>query len=409
MLPMEIAGVRSAKIGSDAKDRGYIVSRKAIRGLAICLIASAVLFLVVGFGLQHDLALQRGVVDDERAALAHNKRALFRTKELNLLDEAQQEAKLVKVLSVLQQHFARDRREADMTRVFTAQVTNAMRAHKRSVDKILQGLEGNDTVVKYLRQTLHKAADEFHKQAHDITRQYGAMIVDEGKDAEQKLDVLTRSVTKELSADVSEEKRDSMEMGKLVSTDPQFAKAAHEFAAEGHQISKDEQDVEGVIRNFKNKVDSLPKLSVDPAIIRKAHTLWHDFETGQGAFAKEPTSGSAQALAESEMAKVLKEANIAPGPNVVPQFRDFVDRTTFKLVRAPLEKELRKWAHGKLGDTEAMLDIEKQVQHGNVNPEWLHEGESMHTEAEMMTLHTEDHRAHQGEGVPATLRGANTP
>lgn len=408
MQAMEIVGVRSAKIGSDSKDKGYIVSRTSIRGLALCLIVSSILFLVVGFGLRHDIDLQRHAVADERAALGQNKRALFRTKELDMLDEAQQEAKLVKVLSVLQQHFARDRKEADMTRVFTAQVRNAMRAHKQSVDKILQGLEGNAVVVKYLRQTLHKAADEFHKQAHDITRQYGAAILNEGKAAEEKLDVLTLSVTKELAADVSEEKRDRAQMSKLVSSDKAFAKVAREFAAEGRPMSKDEQDVERVIRNFRDKVVSLPKLDIDPVTIRHAHKLWHDFETGQGAFAHNAgTSSGTQTLAETQMSKVLKEANMVPGPNVVAQFRDLVDRTTFKQVRAPLEAELHKWADGKLGDTEAMLDIEEQVQKGNVNAEWLHEGESLHTESEMMTLHTEDHDKHQGEGeddVPCQAR-----
>ena len=191
-------GVKPTKVGPDAKEEGYALGRGFVRGCGVCLIVTAVLLVSVGYALEHDIALQRQQAEQERAELSQTKKLLFRMKELNVLDEAQQEAKLVKVLSVLQQHFARDRHEEDLTRVFVSRVNRAMVEHKAKIDDILKNLEGNPKVVKYLKETLYKASQQFHTEASSITTQYGAAIMDAGRKAESKLDTLTRAVTNEL-------------------------------------------------------------------------------------------------------------------------------------------------------------------------------------------------------------------
>jgi hypothetical protein len=127
----------------------------------------------------------------QRARVSKHKAAIFRTKALQQLDEAQQEAKLVKIFTVMQQHFSRDKREKDTTRVFRGKVRAAMDSHKKSIDTILKELEGNAVVVNYLKKTLYKAAEDFHMQSSAITKQYGDAILREGSQAEEKYVQLT--------------------------------------------------------------------------------------------------------------------------------------------------------------------------------------------------------------------------
>ena len=51
---------------------------------------------------------------------------------------------------------------------------------------------------------------------------------------------------------------------------------------------------------------------------------------------------------------------------------------------------MREWNKGKLTDSEMMLDVEKAVSDGGVNPALLHEGETTKQQAEMLEMDQAD-------------------
>ena len=56
-----------------------------------------------------------------------------------------------------------------------------------------------------------------------------------------------------------------------------------------------------------------------------------------------------------------------------------------------LEGELKDWEKDKVSDNVMMLEIEKAVEKGEVNPVMLHEGETSKEQAEMLEMGTKDH------------------
>ena len=83
----------------------------------------------------------------------------------------------------------------------------------------------------------------------------------------------------------------------------------------------------------------------------------------------------------------------------------FIDEADFGDGKPQMEKDLQDWKNEKISDSEMMLDIEKEVKDGEVNPEWLHRDESKSEEATMLNLGTEDHDLHNGDNVPAAEVG----
>jgi len=395
---MDSMGFKKTKGGSGDKDKAYIVGKSNIKNIGICLIMISISFLILGLSLKTDISTQKRAVVHQRARVTKHKAAIFRTKALQQLDEAQQEAKLVKIFTVMQQHFSRDKREKDMTRVFKGKVKAAMDAHKKSIDTILKELEGNPTVVNYLKKTLYKAAEDFHMQASAITKQYGDAILREGQQAEQKLKKLTSSITSEMKADVKEEKREIKEETSLEKKDPEYAKLEEDFKKEGHKASQDEKDVENIIENFKENVDAIQPPTLKTDSLDDAKALLAKFEAGKSGDIKTTTN---------EMSKIMKSAGYKPKTtgDVAAQFREFIDEADFGPGKPEMEKDLQKWKNEKISDSEMMLDIEKQVKDGEVNPEWLHRDESKSEEATMLNLGQEDHQLHEGDSVPAAEVG----
>eukprot|EP00937_MAST-01D_sp_MAST-1D-sp2_P001424 g1424.t1 len=387
-------GLRPTKIGPDAKTEGYIVDRLCVRRLGACLLVTAVLLVLMGFGLEHDIGVMQQQVGLQHTRLHQNKKLLFRMKELNMLDEAQQEAKLIKVLTVLQQHFARDRHEVAMTRAFGREVNSAMGDHKRSIDDILKNLEGNPPVVAYLKKTLYKASEDFHREANALTEQYTRSIIEQGRSAEKRLDVLTQAVTKELEADSKEERRERTEQARLALRDPVFAAVERDITREGRSVTRDERDVEDLLVRFKQKVDALPPMRADADTRAAALALAARLARARVGGKDGAADGAA---ARKKKVAILKRAGepVDAAVPVATRWERFMDRVRYRDVAASLSADFKRWKAEQLSDVEMMLAIEKLVAKGKVNAAWLHEGESRQVEDEMLRVGQEDHTAHK--------------
>jgi TorA maturation chaperone TorD len=79
----------------------------------------------------------------QRERVSEHKNVLFNTKKVEFLDEKQEEAKLMKILTVLQQHLARDKKTKDYQEVFASSFKDAQEAHRAAITKALEKLKGN--------------------------------------------------------------------------------------------------------------------------------------------------------------------------------------------------------------------------------------------------------------------------
>ena len=102
----------------------------------------------------------------------------------------------------------------------------------------------------------------------------------------------------------------------------------------------------------------------------------------------------AQEAIRDKMASIMNKAKWRrpAGEPVVATFNEFVEAAKLKQSgdKPVLEKEMREWNKGKLTDSEMMLDVEKAVSDGGVNPALLHEGETMKQQAEMLEMDQAD-------------------
>ena len=79
----------------------------------------------------------------QRERVSDHKQVLFNTKKVEFLSEKQEEAKLMKILTVLQQHLARDKKTKDYQEVFASAFKDAQKEHRDAISKALKKLKGN--------------------------------------------------------------------------------------------------------------------------------------------------------------------------------------------------------------------------------------------------------------------------
>jgi hypothetical protein len=74
----------------------------------------------------------------------------------------QAESKLVKILSILQDHLQRDTEDSDALVDFQMSMGNQIKKHKRMLKRELKLLGGNKKVKDYLEKKLDKTVDDFY-------------------------------------------------------------------------------------------------------------------------------------------------------------------------------------------------------------------------------------------------------
>lgn len=410
-------GLKKTKVGAGDKEEGYLVGASRVSKVGAFLLVVAVVALVVGLCMRSDLSTQQQIVQKSQVGIKVHKKALFRTKAIDRLTQKQQEAKLIKILSIVQAHFSRDRQEEDMITAFEGRFSVAMDQHKKRINKVLKQLEGNPSVVKYLRTTLYKAAEAFHIHSAAVAKQYGAAVIHQGESSESRLKKFSKSIIKELEAAISAEKLDKEEEDNLEKVDPEWKKMEKKFEKEAHPTSQDEKDVHEMLKNFDSRIKRLPQPVLSKKDIKEAEQLL--------------TVGEKKAMRIDfkhlqETAKTFYKRAGVPIPasatkgNVLKGFRELIKLAKFRLGTEPqIKKQLALWEKGHQSDNELMLKIEQGIKAGQVNPEWL-EGDnkdSEHGEAKMMKMGHEDHAEHKRTNIrdedmakfemPGQLRGSS--
>ena len=87
--------------------------------------------------------------------------------------ETQKEAKLIKILSLIQNHLERDHSNIGPIKLAAARWERIKKAHHNAIKKALHQVHGNALVVKVLKQKVKKATDHLESRAAKLSSDYG--------------------------------------------------------------------------------------------------------------------------------------------------------------------------------------------------------------------------------------------
>lgn len=293
----------------------------------------------------------------------------------------------MKILSIVQTHFARDRQGEDMITAFEGRFSVAMDQHKKRINKVLKQLEGNPGVVKFLRTTLYKAAEAFHIHSAAVAKQYGSAVIHQGESSETRLKEFSKSIIAELEATIQAEKLDATEELNLEKIDPEWKLMQQKFEKEDHGKSQDEKDVHNMLSHFDSKIKRLDQPVLSASDIAEAEALLVVGEKKAMRIDFKHLEDKIKGFYQRAGVPVPESATKG---NVLKGFRELINEAKFRVGSEPaIKKSLAKWEKGDSTDTELMLQIEHGVKTGEVNPEWLngkHADESV-----MLAVGHEDH------------------
>jgi len=391
-------GLKRTKIGASGKEQAYIISSNNARNLAFVLLAASVCCIIVGLSMKNDLSVQTGYADAAANRAMYNMQAVFNTKMLSRMDEQAQEAKLMKVMSVLQQHLGRDRQEGDMFQAFEGRFDKIIEEHKTDVKGALEALDGNPILVNKMTGLLMTNAKAFQGSVLKITRRYGDSIQEESMAAEQRLMDASEALVNELQAEVEEQaalkEQDQSEAEKSMKwkmLQQQF-KAHYREKGKAKTIvrrTKDEKDVHTMLENFEEKVNSLNPPDLTQKELKTAEELQMKL-----ANAKPEEIPAIQ----DQMKKMADEAGMffisSDGLKIGEignEFNEMVDEAKFRSAQDTIKEQLNQWIDKKMSDAEMMLVIQKRVSRGEVNPAWLLSGQTKQEATNMLKTSQDDH------------------
>jgi hypothetical protein len=347
--------------------------------------------------------------------LQRYRQSLFRARQAHRSDEKQESAKLIKVISLVQAHLSRDQRDQRATASLMAHLEAARQRHRQRFEKVLAALGGNPEVVAFLRKELGARISAFHAHVIAASRQYGQALLQEGKDAEHRLRVLTQSAISELASETAHVKRESKEEAALEAKDPTWAAVARQAAAKHKRAraqTRDELDEEAMIASFKDRIDIIPtQPSLTPREMERGMELLalhavNDGEVVQGAVPDgQSLSGRTAKLGEIEaemqalMAKAGAGAAVPGQPaqqHAASQFAEFMKQAEFGRTGGlkKMQHDVALWKADKMTDAQVMLEIQRQIAGGQVDPQWVLDKETKREKTQMMKLGRDNHANH---------------
>jgi hypothetical protein len=155
--PVESAlGLQRTKGGRDDKQLAYLTSRDNVKRLGVSLIVVAFFILIYGVVLKQDLSWSTGATSALRKQAIREKQALFRSRMDVANNNNQAESKLVKILTILQDHLERDTEDKGALVDFQLSLGNQIKKHKRLIKREMKMLGGNKVSSSQLTNKCNK-------------------------------------------------------------------------------------------------------------------------------------------------------------------------------------------------------------------------------------------------------------
>jgi len=366
-------GLHPTKIGASGKKKAYLVSSGNVRNAAILLLGVSFCCLIIGIAMKNDLSEQTKMAMRAMQRSRVNKQALYNTVQFGIRGEKDQESKLVKIMSVLEQHLARDRQEGDMFQAFQGRFSEIIKGYGTDVDAAMQELQGNPVLVDQLKTKLQKDSRRYKQNILRATKKYGNTINDEAMEAETRLVQATQALLQDLTAEVSERDRIRVEEAKLEAEDPEWESMQKNFMkAYPKSRTPDEKDVHQMLQNFEERVNTMNPPDLTTEELKKAEDLQLKLAHARPEEIEGIENQMKEMADEAGMYFVSKNAKIG---EITNEFNEMVDQAKFKSAQAAVETQLNQWIDKKISDAKMMLQIQERVADGEISPSWLYANE----------------------------------
>jgi hypothetical protein len=391
-------GLKRTKAGSGDKEQAYMCSKDNLERFAVLLLLLAAAFLIGGLFMKHNLATNKHNSAVLRHQVGKLKSSLFYSKMGMIEAGKEQEAKLVKVLSLLEDHLGRDMTDTAAMGDFSMSMGNAIKQHKRRLLKELKSIGSNEKVKTYLEKALVDAVDVFYNEVERDLSSFGRNNLEEGASASWRMQEIVDSFRKDLNGEIKQETQEIEDETKLEEQDPDWKDMATKYAKKTHKETQDIKDEEHMINDFEENIDQAREISLSPADLNEAKQLEQLSEKllnlQDDTDKRRPRN---QEAIMDKMHSMMKKGGwpIPPGSTVPQEFSHFVQAAKLKSSgdKPKLEEDLKDWEKGKLSDSEMMLDIEDGVEDGGIEAEMLHEGETSKEQAQMLEMDSQDRKS----------------
>ena len=240
---------------------------------AIVLFLLAAVFLVGGLVMDAQLKQNKHNVGALRLQVKKIKSSLFANKMGEIEAGAEQEAKLTKILSLMEDHLGHDLSDAEAMNAFSLSFGNAAKQHKRLLKKELKTLGGNEKVRQYLEKQLTSAVNSFYGRVSEKLRDFEGHNLKEGREASWRLKEVVDSFRKDLKSEIQEEKREVLTETTIEQRDADWKKMARTYRKKAQKETQDEKDEEAMISNFQENLNAAKELLLTQADLNEANQL----------------------------------------------------------------------------------------------------------------------------------------
>jgi len=389
-MEIEVLGERLGRDGTSS----IVMSQASVKRAAVCLLVIAVVLAAVGFSMKDEVNWEQRTLDTQSARLAAQRGTLVRKQAMDFVDRGAKQAKLLKVLTVMQAELSREARGMDRLGQLEGEFQGDIDRHHAQIDALVEKMKGNPEVVKYLKSELGKAAHKLHANAHGLVLGLGRSIAIERANAEGWLTTATHNVVTELDKEIAQR-----------GATPALVKGAvSSLGAAAARPSQDERDLRIMVRNFERNMRAVPGgVRLGPFGLAGAEKVLRAVDNmGRTG----PLAGHEKWPAlQAEMARIAKGAGFAKPrkASAVEAFRLLLRAARFNAdggrARAALEPALARWRAHSLSDVRMLALIEQQVEKRAVPADWLHNGESMAQQKAMLHLDSRDHAAKKADDI----------
>ena len=343
------------KVGSDDKQHAYAVSRRQ----GACIAGSIfIAFLVCAAAIiEFKAEMLTSAVQDRR---------MERIKEMAVREEHRPEAKLMRVSTRLEAHLMRDQQHRTHLKLYRERQQMLFDQYTQKIKGLIHA--GSQDVDAIVKETHH-----FHGELRAIAETHTERLHKEGEQADKRIRELQAEILGELNAEAAEEQQD-VELERMqphedgtFSEDAGFSDGADPKGmqeVDREQRLQAEQAVSKMLETFQERLGAVRRL---PSAAHRHAAKWQkllsDMDDGTLPYDE----------AEATMRKELRHAGVKIETQEIMSeyFRSVVDDLRLVAVRDQVMAHLRAWTEGTSSVHETLLAVQKLVNDGKVDPNWL--------------------------------------
>eukprot|EP00937_MAST-01D_sp_MAST-1D-sp2_P007593 g7593.t1 len=366
-----LLGMQPTKGGHDDKEAGYFVNARCTQRFGILLILLSVTLVAIGLTTSSTISEQRHTVELQEGRLHKDQ-----IQDMTL--HKQQNAKLIKTLSLMQAHMTHESIKERKLKRAIRRFAASHKLYAKQVARLMAKLEG---AVGYPPEKLGETGGGQHDNAHAVLKSVkvgmGKMLNDflhasQGVERAQnwaeahdkrrasRAANLRQRISDELKAILEQERAEEIREAAHAAADPGFAHdlrvSAKKSASQLESMAQAE--VGRIIFKFRTFFKSLPRITVDEAVLEKAVKLLKDTRGNRVPVQEAEEQIADLAEGAPSFKRLMQPWGDADGRSHIERFETAVLVATF-LPKIPLvAQRFERWGRHELSDVEMMLFLQ---------------------------------------------------